>query len=238
MGEHTSKDLEFWHAFNADPNKSTFNTLYNHMKPIIHTAIGKAKIGSNLPASAFDMEAANQFLKTVQTYDPNKGSLATKVFSDMRKVHRLNTDYQNLARITESRIFEIGPVQTAKSYLEAKLGREPSIQEIADEAGLPVKTVALLHKETRADLMHDDMFEHEVFTTEDVEDTKRATEVYHELTGQDQNVFDYMTGLHGRPSLRVGNKPDWNRIAKATGLNEEQVKKARKNIMKVWNKYA
>ena len=238
MSERREQDLAFWQAFKNDPTKSTFNALYNHMKPIIQTAIGKAKMGSNLPASAFDIEAANQFFKTVNTYDPSKGALGTKVFSDMQKVHRLNSDYQNLAKITESRIYQIGPVQTARAYLESKLGREPTAAEIADETGLPLKTVTLLSKETRSDLLHDDMFEHEVFTTEDVQDRQRATEVYYELTGPEQSVFDYMTGLHGKPMLRSGNKPDWGRIGKAAGLSSDQVRNARKNIMKVWNKHA
>jgi len=231
-------DMAFWEAFNKNPNKKTFNELYNQMRPALVFAMRKAKINSNLPPSVFDIEGANQFYKSVTTFDPNRGTaLATKVIADVgNKVNRLNTDYQNIGKITESRSYMIGPMIRATAYLQDRLGREPSPTELADEMGVPVKTVTTLQKEMRQDLISEDVFESEYVDLEDVEDTQKSVEVYYELNPIEQTVFDYVTGSHGKPELRIGAKPDWNAIAQKMHTTPEDVKNIHKRVVKVWNR--
>lgn len=238
MKEVTDKDHQLWHAFNKNPTPENFNTLYDHMKPIINHAISRYKQGSGLPPAAFDIAAADQFLKTCKTFDPTKGvQLKSKLYTDLQSVNRLNYAYQNLARIAEPRATKIGPLQGALDYLTNTLGREPSDAELADEVAIPLKQVTLLRRELRADLMSDPNLEGSFSDFDEVVDQRKAQEVYFELNGTEQAIFDLATGLHGKPRMRTSTgRTDWDGIARKLKLSSNDIRRARTHIRRAWGK--
>lgn len=226
-------DIHLWHAFKTNPGKETFNPLYNQMKPFIDRAIYKHKLNSGIPGTAFDIQAADQFLKTVNTFDPNKGSwLRDKVAIDSQKASRLNYQYQNLGRIPENRATQVGNLRRAQDHLRNFLGREPTVTELADEMGIPKSDVVLLLKELRADLTEGQTkgLEAHYMNFEDPEEQKMMQIIYYELSPLDQNVFDFLTGSHGRPRLMKGNKPDYDKIAKECRVTTKDVYLSRDRI--------
>lgn len=231
-----NKDLELWRDYRQNPGKETFNALYNQMRPVIQSAIGPIKRSSQLPKAVFDIEAANQFLKTINTYDPTKGaSLATKTQADMKKVNRIQYQYQNIGRIPENRILHIGALQSAASTLRDELGRDPSDAELADEMSMPLKSVSLLRREMRPDLVDEPGLENRFMDFEDPNEQKKAQYVYYDLNGTEQLVFDLATGSHGKPALLTPTgKPDWAAIAKRARLNPDQIRRIRGKIRKKW----
>jgi DNA-directed RNA polymerase sigma subunit (sigma70/sigma32) len=232
------KDHELWHNYNKEQTPEAFNELYNHMKPVIHSAINRYKMNSGLPGSVFDAEAANQFYKTVNTFDPNRGvQLKTKLFTDLQSVQRIMYKYQNIGRIPENRATKIGPLQGAADYLRASLGREPSDAELADELSWPIKQVTTLKRELRSDLMSSPTLENAYTSFEDSHDERRATEVYYDLNGTEQTVFDYATGRHGKLRMTTPtNRTDWNAIAKKLHLTDNDIRRIRTRIIKLWNR--
>jgi hypothetical protein len=234
----TQLDVDLWHAYDKNKTPETFNALYNHMKPVIQSAIGRFKTGSGIPGSAFDMEAASQFYKTVNSFDPHRGvQLKTKLFTDLQSVQRLNYQYQNVGRIPEPRATKVGPLISATDYLRTSLGREPSDGEVADELAWPLKQVTTLKRELRSDLMASPTLENSYQSFENSLDERKATEVYYELNGTEQVAFDYATGRHGKPRIQTSTgRTDWNAIAKKLRLTDNDVRRIRAHITKLWTK--
>lgn len=228
------KDLILFQNYKQNPTKQTFNELYNHLKPVINSAIHKYKNGSGLPSSAFDIEAAQQFFTTVNTFDPSKNvQLKTKVFADMQKVSRLNMKYQNLGRIPEARATRIGDVQNAIEHLKLSLGRQPTPQEISKETDINISEIEILLTELRKDLIDDgkDFATKNNFKFEnDAVESSIAENIYFTLNYKEQQVFDYITGRHGKQCLQKDGKIDYTAIAKATSLTESEVVKIRNKI--------
>jgi DNA-directed RNA polymerase specialized sigma subunit len=233
-----TNDIHLWQTYHKEKTPENFNNLYNHMKPLIHSAINRFKTGSNLPPSVFDMEAANQFYKTVETYNPNQGvQLKTKLFTDLQSVQRLNYQFQNIGKIPEPRATKIGPLISATDYLKTSLGREPSDAELADELAWPLKQVVLLKKELRSDLVMSPTLESAYSSFENSVDERKATEVYYELNGTEQLVFDYATGRHGKKRLTTPTgRVDWNAIAAKANISENDIRRTRNRIIKLWGK--
>lgn len=234
----SKKDLTLFHAFKQNPTKYNFNELYNHMKPVINSAIHKYKAGSGLPSSAFDIEAAQQFFSTINTFDPSKNvQLKTKVYADMQKVSRLNMKYQNLGRIPEARATKIGDVQNAIEHLKLVLGREPNSFEISKETGMSSNEVEILLTELRKDLIDDG---NEIVARNNFQNHYNAIEsdiaenIYFCLNQEEKDVFDYIIGRHGKPCLQRNGKIDYTLISKNTGISEQKVISIRN---KIYNKF-
>ncbi len=237
----SKKDLTLFNTFKQNPTKHNFNELYNHMKPVINSAIHKYKAGSGLPSSAFDIEAAQQFFSTIHSFDPTKNvQLKTKVFADMQKVSRLNMKYQNLGRIPEARATKIGDVQNAIEHLKLSLGREPNAYEIAKETGINANEVGTLLTELRKDLIDDgnDLVARNKFkNNNDFIEADIAENLYFNLSQEEKNVFDYITGSHGKPCLQRNGKIDYSAISKNTGLSETRVTSIRNKIYSNFKKH-
>ena len=206
-------------------NKQYFQNLYSSMKPLLDTAASKASTGSNIPKSAHQAFAAQNFYDALRTYDPKKGvQLQTHVYGTVhQKAKRLNYLYQNLGQIPEPRAIQVGRYQTELMNLTDSLGREPSAAEMADRMGIGLKDVQRLSTEIRKD------FSMSGLENEIVAETPREEEIlhnlYYDLENEERIVFEYIMGKHGKPRLVKRNgKIDFDAIAGRTGFSSSKVR--------------
>lgn len=125
--------------------------LLDSLNPIITSQVNKYA-GSGLPPSALKLEAKRLTNKAIQSYDPNKAQLNTHVINNLKKLSRFVMNYQNIGHIPEPRVLMIGKYNTIYDNLEADLGREPTIVELADAMQVNVTEIERLQIELRKDL--------------------------------------------------------------------------------------
>jgi DNA-directed RNA polymerase specialized sigma subunit len=224
--EKRVSELDMFAKWKATQNTSHFQNLYKSMKNLIQEATSKASYGSNLPESAHKMWAAQSFYDSLRTFNPAAGaSLHTHVYNSVhQKAKRLNYMYQNLGHIPEPRAMQVGLYQTEWQSLKDQLGREPSTNELADRLGWGVRDVANIQKEIHKDLALDEGTEEQAIT-ESLVDEETLDFLYFDLTSEEQVVYDYIFGKHGKPKLvKANNKVDFDSIARRSGFS---VSKAR-----------
>ena len=153
--ERSATDTALWTAWDEGGRKpSAAKPILDRFRPMI---ADRARIymdkGLMIPPAAIMAEHQKQFMRAMETYDPNRGaSLGTHVFSTMRAASRFITTNQNVARITETRIFRIGDLKRATSVLDSRHNREPTTKELEGYLHWNAGAVMRLQKENRRDL--------------------------------------------------------------------------------------
>jgi DNA-directed RNA polymerase specialized sigma subunit len=219
-------ELTIFQKWKETQAKEHFQELYNSMKPLIYDAAKKASYGSNLPESAHRIYAAQAFLDSLRTFNPNSGAqLQTHVYGAVHhKAKRLNYMYQNLAYIPEPRSMRIGVYQNESANLRETLGREPTPTELAAKLDWAVKDVERIQKEVHKDLaMEEGTEEMGVFETPETEEV--LDQLYYDLTPEEQQVYDHIFGKRGKVrAVKANKKINFDRIAQATGYSTSKVR--------------
>lgn len=226
MDNLKNNELEIFNKFKKTGDKKHFQELYSSMKPLIYKAAERAAYGSNIPESAHRIYAAQAFLDSLKTFNPNSGaSLQTHVYGSVQnKVKRLNYEYQDLGKKPENRAVMVGQFQNAFENLRSDLGREPSAAEIADHMSIPIKQVGHLQKELRKDLGMGDGTD-EIGYSGETHEEEFVQFLYFELNPEEKVVYEYITGSYGKPKLSKGkNKIDYPGIAQRMGISESKVR--------------
>ncbi len=124
--------------------------LLQSLGPLITREVQRAS--GTLPDSALTAEAKKWAIKAVKSYEPGRGvKLSTHVMNYLQKVRRLNYQYQNVARLPESKQLQFRQYSDALTFLENELGRSPTDEEVAAHLGWSKKSVVkygkLLYKD-------------------------------------------------------------------------------------------
>jgi len=224
--ERKKDEMALYHDWNTNQSTSAFQNLYTSMKPLLYRAARKASFGSNIPESAHQIWAAQNFLDALRTYKPTAGTaLQSHVYNAVhQKAKRLNYLYQNLGHIPEPRIMQVGLYQNIFENMKASMGREPSQAELADKLGWGLKDVSKIQKEITKDLAMDmGTEEHGVF--ESSIDEEILDYVYYELAGEEQLMYDYVFGKHGKPKMvKPNGKIDFEKIAQRAGFSASKAR--------------
>lgn len=219
-------EQSLYQDWKSSQSPKAFQQLYTSMKPLIYDAARKASYGSNIPESAHQIWAAQNFYDALRTYKPTAGTaLQTHVYNAVhQKAKRLNYLYQNLGHIPEPRAMQIGLYQNIHENLRSTLGREPSAAEIADKLNWGLKDVTNIQKELQKEMAMDlGAEEHGVF--ESSIDEEVLDYVYYELNGEEQLMYDYVFGKHGKPRMvKQNNKVDFEGIARRAGFSASKAR--------------
>jgi len=219
-------ELTLYHEWKQTQSPKAYHELYTSMKPLIYDAAKKASNGSNVPESAHQIWAAQNFYDALRTYKPTMGTaLNTHVYNAVhQKAKRLNYLYQNLGHIPEPRAMQIGLYQNIHENMRSDLGREPSAAEVADKLSWGVKDVVNIQKELQKEMAMDlGAEEHGVF--ESSVDDEILDYIYYELNPEEQLVYSYVFGKHGKPRMVKANKKvDFEGIAKKVGFSASKVR--------------
>lgn len=230
--EIKTEEQKLYEKWQKTQDPTYFQQLYVSMKPLIAQATRGATFNSNIPQSAHKIYAAQNFYNALKTYDPKHGALQTHVYGSVgKKANRLNYLYQNLGQTPEPRAQMAGRYLDAKEYLKNQYDREPSAAELADHLGVGLNRVSLLEREMHKDLAIDESTEQHAMFMTDV-DQEKLDFLYYDLNGEEQVVYDYIMGAHGKPKMLKGGdkRVDFDGIASRMGVSSSKVRNIHKKI--------
>jgi len=227
-----SPNIEFqlWQNWDKQRDSNSLNALLDYMEPTIRSKVNTLR-SAPVPESAIELEAKKWALKSFETYDPNRGAkLSTHTTNWLKKVNRFVYNRQNIGYIPEERIIKIKTFQNTKADLEVKLDREPSQVELADELVWSLGEVERMDKELRKDIAPTDTMVDFGYITSDP-NREILNYIYFELSPQEQQVYDYTIGSHGK------QKMSGNDIAKKLNVSPSQISQIKRRIGEKMERY-
>lgn len=233
LREKQQKELEMWRHWNANGRRPEhLQPLIRSFKPLINSKVNvyTSKI-RDIPPEAIRAEFNNQFVRALETYDPNRGAgLGTHIHYSLEKARRFITTYQNPGRIPENRIYKIRELQDAEMHLDDKLGRAPTQLELADYLKWSPRQVGMLQKEVRK-TRPASQFEVDPFTYLPSKQQEILRLLPYELSHEERAVFEYVYGIGGKPQLGTGA------IAQRLNMSAPKVSRLKASIADKLKKY-
>lgn len=219
-----SKINDLYFAWVAHKKPEHFAELYKEFEPMINMMINKWN--ANIDPRALKGIAKVQLLKALETYNPNKGTaLSTHIYNYLQKLSRYSMSYGEAIRMPENLRLKVGALLDAIDKLKEKLGREPTIDELADELSWPKSEIERIQR-----YMYEEKVEggQSIPQIADFYDAESAVieSVYRSLPPQEKLVFEHLTGYGGKPILKA------NEIAKKLKVTPSQISQIKKKIVK------
>lgn len=218
------KDLELWQQWDQNGRREEdLEPLMKQIEPIIRKQSNVYSGKVNIPKPAVHAEFQIQAIKAVQGYDPKRAALNTHLTHQLKKAKRFISTYQNVGRISETRIYKINQFQNERDRLADKLQREPSALEMADRMKWPVKQVVVMESELRKEVPTS-------MTQGGLEQIKPSKEaevlrlLQYELDPEERTVYEYLLGENGKPQLKPGQ------IARKMKLTPSKVSRIKSSI--------
>jgi len=191
-----------------------FDRLMKSLEGAIMSAANTYR-AAPVPTQTMELEAKRLAGQALRDWDSTGGmSLASYIGTMVRqRLYRWVTQHQNVARIPEAQVGQIGHFQLALNDLSSRFGREPTTDELSEHMGIHPKHVSRLRRALRSDLIASSATDVEgdegslADSIEDIphdQDYERAMLGYYSLTEQEKNVFDYSLGAHGHPKMKPG----------------------------------
>jgi RNA polymerase sigma factor (sigma-70 family) len=183
--------------------------LDEHKKLILHEA---RKHATNLPLSAVKIEAFKIANEAAKSYDPSIGKFSTHLTNSLKKLSRLPTQYGQSVRLPENQQFMLNKINKAEKILEAELGREATLDEIADYTKLGVHQVNTVLENRKQTVNVANMMDTPVFI--EGENDEWVHFVHHDLSPRDKLILEHRTGFGGKTVL------DNDKLAKQLGISQ------------------
>lgn len=227
-----NKIEQTWIDWTDSKDKNTLGKLFNKYNGMIYSAVNKYdNLNRNIPREALEAEAKHQAFIAFSTYDPSrKTMLSTHVGNRLKKLYSYTSKYTNVAKIPEGEISSIRVFNQAKDFLRQRFKREPSAVELADQLSWPIKRVSKMEASIRGDFMAvGDLQNIKAYESNPAFDRIRFA--YYDLTPEEQIIYDYTSGEHGKPRLKPGE------IARVMGISNSKVSSIKNNIAKKLEQY-
>lgn len=227
MDELKDRELKLWEAYKYKGDTAAAKELYDSMAPLIQ-GYTRTWSRSGVPTVAISSFGRQLFLRALDDYDPTKGAaLGTHVRNHLGwRMNRFVNTYKNVARVNEKKDRMITSFKNAFEHLEVKLGREPSVLELAEELQIPESQVRDLLKSIRKELSASGLeasgFEMESKLDPRLQESLNA--LYYEASGEEQLVLEYSFGWKGRPKLNAAE------IAARTGMSPTKISHIKKRL--------
>ncbi len=224
--ERDARLLSEWKKSSGAKKERALQELLENLQGPIMTAVNTFQ-GAPMPKATMELEAKRHAVDALNNYDASRGtSIAGYITTTVKqKLYRYVGTYQNVARIPEHQIREIGPLREATADLTSRYGREPTTDELADHMGVTVNHITDLRRLLRKDLTEEGgggVENHEAF--EHDPDFERAMMAYYSMSTPEKQVFDYSLGAHGQPKLQT------NDIATRMGVSASRVSQIKKAV--------
>jgi DNA-directed RNA polymerase specialized sigma subunit len=195
--QRQQQDLELWKQWKRTNDPEHLKQLLDHMNPLVQREV--QKWGAAVPREALESKGRLLTVQALKTYDPNRGAaIGTHVTSRLRKLSRDVYPYQNVARLPENKQLLYNTFQVATNNLVDQHGRDPTVDELADELGWTPRKVADFQKSfARRELVESAG----AFMEEGSADEGLIDFYHHGLTPSDKLMFEDIIGYKGRPAM-------------------------------------
>jgi DNA-directed RNA polymerase specialized sigma subunit len=227
------RELYLWDQWKKqDESPEAMSPLLQSLKPLVYR-YGVQQFANRVPIHqhVLEAEARRLAIQGLRKYDPTKAQINTFLKPQLQSTNRFVRKRQNMSRITEDRIGKIGNMDRAIARLKDKLGREPTLHELADEMKESPDTLEKLIAERKDDRLSSGALE-DPFLTETPKSRSVLRLIRYELTPNEQLVFDYLTGQNGKPLITSTGQ-----IARKLGWGDSKVSQIKTAITRKIKKY-
>jgi DNA-directed RNA polymerase sigma subunit (sigma70/sigma32) len=227
VSNNRPKDLELWEEWKHKRSKRALNGLMKEMTPVLESFKNSHyTTNMQIPPGAFDGVIKGLAYSAFKTYDPSKGvKLSTHVYNHLQKSKRFVATYQNIGRIPENRIFDVGKFNRAYTTMEEKLGRPPESKELAKHLRWTVKEVDLMSRSLRRDVAGSK------FESDPTENIKRSYKLLDAAAKSSLDAFDYKLYELSKKGLKG------KELAKRLHTSPAKVTRRKQHIYRVLSKY-
>lgn len=217
------KDFEIWESWKNTGNPSDLGKLLHQYDGMIQQSVNRYD-NPNIPRTALEGEAKHQAFVAFDTFDPKFGTqLSTHVGNRLRKLFSYVSKYQNIGKIPEGEISSISTYKLAKEDLRKKFKREPSVPELSDYLAWSINRVSKMEASLRGDYIASGDLQ-DLPSFESNPQFERMRFAYYDMTPEESQVFDYITGSHGKEKLTPG------RIAEKMGISNSKVSSIKNRV--------
>ena len=129
-----------YNAWKEKPNPQTTGLLLRKVQPAIDRGV-QAHAGKNV-SPVLRSSARRLALTAIRTYDPAKAQLGTHIINHMKGLRRIGRQQSQVMRIPERVSLDQSFLANAEAELNDRLGRDPTITELADHTGLSAKRIS------------------------------------------------------------------------------------------------
>ena len=216
-------DIALWKKWKSDKSDKNLSVLFKRLDPLIQSNVNRYS-AAPIPRSALEAEAKKWTLKAFEGFNPTMGvKLSTHVTNYLRKLYRYTVQHQNIGRIPEHRALQINSFKVANTQLHDKLGRPATTTELADHLAWPIKHVREMESSLRQDIAASTGMGEE--GTEKHSPEMEVIQMgYYSLTPEEQIIFDYTLGSHGKPKLSPGE------MATKLKMSNSKISKLRNSV--------
>lgn len=206
-----------WSLWKAEPSKANTALLLKNLTPTINSAMTSYASGNeeefSIPAKLMALEASKDF-------DPKRDvKLNTFVFNRMKSLNRLKADRTNIIHVPENVLLEKNKLHSVSSGLESELGREPTIEELANKTGISPERIEKINKYKQVKSESSMLSEKGDIMFENKKDPHKVWSeyVYNDLGPIDKKIFEWSTGHRGSEVYKKGE------IARRLGISAAAV---------------
>jgi DNA-directed RNA polymerase specialized sigma subunit len=202
MAEEIAKKpyVASYKTWSSAPTPENASTLLNDLEPVINTGLSRFAEGPNDPIMR--SHARRLTLDALRTYQPNGGAqLSTHVVNHLQGLRRISKQQNQVLHIPERAAMDQAYLHNSATELEDKLGREPSIPELADHVGFSLAKIERLRRYMPgvAEGAIGDAAEVQPLALMNPRDKSMhyAKLLHAELQPRDQKILEWTLGLYG-----------------------------------------
>jgi len=216
-------DKEMIQDWQDNRNPTAFANLMIRFQPVVNSVVNKYRTVGLAPAT-LRAHATTQLIKALDTYDPSKGTVpTTHIWNSLQKVQRVASESLMSGHIPENRNLKKSTFTIVRDNITEQLGREPNVDEMADELKWDRNEVGRMNNELKGEVTASNA-EFDFYgnsTQGSSKDKDLADYLYSELDGPQKVIFEHTFGYGGKPILN--NKE----IAVQLNMNEMAVHRAK-----------
>ena len=201
--QYANDDLKAWQEYRASPSVVKREALLRRFESLIDLQVNKWAGPVN--RDVLLNEARLMAARALDSYNPAAGtSLATHITNQLRPLSRLVYTYQNSVRMPEETARKIGTFNAASKRLQLTLGREPTTDELHNELGWTAREIHRINSAKHKNLLESgapvsgDFFEGNFDDADDI----LLGGIYYELSPEEKQLFEGLTGYNGAQRLR------------------------------------
>lgn len=132
-------ELELYYAWKKDPTPSNAYALTKAVNSYMDNIISAT--GGDPKNPVLKSKANMMFMSYLPKFDPNRSNLKNFIYSHMRGLNRVVGTDNNIIQIPESVVLDRIKLNAAEIDLKDSLGRTPSMNELANATGIPMKRI-------------------------------------------------------------------------------------------------
>lgn len=189
--------LSAYDVYRNNPGPETLGPVLQELKPTIDYSL--RSIGAD--KDPFMRSHAKVVVaESLGNYDPSKGSLATFASSTLRQLNRDYRKRKAVIPIPERLQLDRMHIQRSFEDLYDKKGEEPTMEELSDSTGIPIKRLnkvmdASIGIGTEGNASASDMPDGVKYETD--WKTEALEYLYTESDRVDKKILEYKFGVHG-----------------------------------------